>query len=209
MPNNKRYTQEELDFIKRNYNKMKVSEIADKLGRSEKAVRNKIERLGFKLEKLKRNEPFKWTKEREQVIKDNCQQKPDFEIAKILGTSEGIVFRRRKQMGLIKKTREPFIQSGYRQRYENGKRIWIHRENAEKKIGRKLKISEPVHHVNGDKLDNSFENLYVCRDRSEHGNVHDSLEKVAFDLYKKGLIKFDHNTGKYYHDLPTRTEDQI
>ena len=74
MPNNKRYTQEELDFIKRNYNKMKVSEIADKLGRSEKAVRNKIERLGFKLEKLKRNEPFKWTKEREQVIKDNCQQ---------------------------------------------------------------------------------------------------------------------------------------
>ena len=207
MPNNKRYTQEELDFIKRNYNKMKVSEISDKLGRSEKAVRNKIERLGFKLEKLKRNEPFKWTKEREQVIKDNCQQKSDFEIAKILGTSEGIVFRRRKKMGLIKKTREPFIQSGYRQRYENGKRIWIHRENAEKKIGRKLKISEPVHQVNGDKLDNSFENLYVCRDRSEHGNVHDSLEKVAFDLYKKGLIKFDHNTGKYYHDLPTRTED--
>lgn len=207
MPNNKRYTQKELDFIKRNYNKMKVSEIADKLGRSEKAVRNKIERLGFKLEKLKRNEPFKWTKEREQVIKDNCQQKSDFEIAKILGTSEGIVFRRRKKMGLIKQTREPFIQSGYWQRCENGKRIWIHRENAEKKIGRKLKISEPVHHVNGDKLDNSFENLYVCRDRSEHGDVHDSLEKVAFDLYKKGLIKFDHNTGKYYHDLPTRTED--
>ena len=84
-------------------------------------------------------------------------------------------------MGLIKKTREPFIQSGYRQRYENGKRSWIHRENAEKKIGRKLKISEPVHHVNGDKLDNSFKNLYVCRDRSEHGYVHDSLEKVACD----------------------------
>jgi len=206
MPENKRYTKKELNFIKENYGKLNVSEIAKELNRSEKAVRNKLEQLGLRLKKLKRNEPYNWTPEKEKIILDNYQSQSDGEIAEILSTSEGIVFRKRKKMGLIKKTREPFMQSGYWQRYENGKRIWIHRENAEKKTGRKIKLSEPVHHVNGEKLDNSFENLYVCKDRKEHGDVHDSLEKVAFDLYKRGLIKFDHTTGKYYHDLPTRTE---
>ena len=204
MPKLKRYTPEELKFIKNNYKKMTVEQIAKSLDRSEKAVRSKIEQLGLKLSNLKRNEPFKWTADKEKVILENYQKISDYEVAKLLDTSEGIVFRKRKRMGLIKKTREPFIQRGYWQRCEDGKRIWVHREIAEKKTGRKLKLSEPVHHVNGEKLDNSYDNLYVCKDRADHGRVHDSLEEVAFELYKMGLIKFNHKTGEYYHDLPTR-----
>ena len=48
------------------------------------------------------------------------------------------------------------------------------------------------------KLDNEPNNLYVCPDKKHHGLVHGSLDQVAFELIKRGLIKFNHSTGKYY-----------
>ena len=44
-----------------------------------------------------------------------------------------------------------------------------HRLVAEKKIGRKLKRGEQVHHINGDKTDNRPENLDVMRSAAHHG----------------------------------------
>jgi hypothetical protein len=47
-----------------------------------------------------------------------------------------------------------------------------HRLIVEKAIGRKLKHwSEPVLHLNGDKLDNRLENLYVCKNNSHMGKI--------------------------------------
>lgn len=91
-----------------------------------------------------------------------------------------------------------YIESGYYKKYVNGKKVWVHRHNAEKKIRRKLQPHEKVHHVDGEKFNNSDENLYVCKDRADHGNVHASLEGVAFELVRTGVIKFNHNTGEYY-----------
>lgn len=42
----------------------------------------------------------------------------------------------------------------------------------EKKIGRHIKSPEVIHHINGDKLDDRIENLYLCKDRAEHLNIH-------------------------------------
>ena len=207
MPQNKRYQKEEIEFIKNNYKRMTVSDISKHLGRSEKAVRGKMERMNLQLESLDRNKPFEWTTEQDAFLIENYQKMKDEDIATVIGASEGIVFRRREKLGLKKLLKEPFIQGQYWQRFENGKRIWIHREVASKKLGRELSLDEPVHHVNGDKLDNSPGNLYVCKDKSDHGRVHNSLEEVAFELYKNGLIKFNHDTGEYYHELPIRTED--
>lgn len=72
----------------------------------------------------------------------------------------------------------------------------------EKFLGRKLKTTqgyrgEQVHHIDGDKLNNSLDNLVLCKDITEHRNLHCQLEEIAYELVKKGTIIFDKETNKY------------
>jgi len=90
-----------------------------------------------------------------------------------------------------------FLKSG-RQVYKR-KHILIYEEY----IGRKLKTvkggaGEQIHHIDGDKQNNDISNLILCKNLSEHRLIHDSLEKIAFELYQKGIIKFNHTLKKYY-----------
>jgi len=55
---------------------------------------------------------------------------------------------------------------GYRKFKDSG--TYVHRWVEEKKLGRKLKPEEVVHHRNGNKLDNSPDNLKVFRNQSAH-----------------------------------------
>lgn len=57
-------------------------------------------------------------------------------------------------------------------------------------IGRALKSSEGVHHIDGDKSNNKIENLYLSESCKHHRNLHIQLERCGFDLFKKGLIHF-------------------
>ena len=75
----------------------------------------------------------------------------------------------------------------------NGK--WRHRNIAEKHFKRQLGKNEIVHHINVDKLDNRIENFYICS-RKEHMYIHNNLEQIAGELFKKGVIGF--KNGKYY-----------
>jgi hypothetical protein len=72
----------------------------------------------------------------------------------------------------------------------------------EKFLGRKLKTTqgyrgEQVHHIDGNKLNNSLDNLVLCKDITGHRNLHCQLEEIAYELVRKGIIIFDKETNKY------------
>lgn len=64
---------------------------------------------------------------------------------------------------------------------------------AEKMIGRRLRKSEHVHHINGLKLDNSESNLVVLDDKS-HRTLHRQLETLALQLVRDGKIHYENGT---------------
>lgn len=60
--------------------------------------------------------------------------------------------------------------SGYR-RFKDSNKL-VHRYVAEKKLGRKLKPGEVVHHKDRNKQNNSPHNLWVFKNQQEHDRVH-------------------------------------
>jgi len=66
---------------------------------------------------------------------------------------------------------------------------------VEAAIGRPLRRSEVVHHINGDRADNRLENLYLCRDRSHHNQVHASQDAALRVLLASGVVVF--KDGQY------------
>lgn len=65
----------------------------------------------------------------------------------------------------------------------------IHRMIMERVVGRKLDKKEIVHHINGDSLDNSINNLCLLS-KSEHKLCHCSLQDCGIELYKSGILNF-------------------
>lgn len=62
-------------------------------------------------------------------------------------------------------------EKGYRR--FNGSNELVHRWAAEKKLGRKLRNGEVVHHKDRNKLNNNPDNLYVCKNQVEHDRIHE------------------------------------
>ena len=59
---------------------------------------------------------------------------------------------------------------GYKRFRGTGK--LVHRWIVEKNIGRKLKLTETVHHINRNKADNRLSNLWLFENQSAHDRIH-------------------------------------
>lgn len=79
----------------------------------------------------------------------------------------------------------------------NDQYVLEHRKVMQDLLGRPLGKKEIIHHIDGDKANNSSENLYLCSCMSHHRDVHNGLEELAFELFKAGLIEFDRENGVY------------
>ena len=81
---------------------------------------------------------------------------------------------------------------GYRILKRDGKDIREHRYLMEQHLGRKLDLSEHIHHKNGNRLDNRIENLEIMTN-SEHNSRHISkhitkeIKKLVLDRLEKGI----------------------
>jgi hypothetical protein len=71
---------------------------------------------------------------------------------------------------------------------------------AERSLGRALSKGEVVHHIDGDRANNEPQNLFVCRDRSHHNEVHRSEAAALRLLLAKGIVVF--RDGRYEALLP-------
>lgn len=60
--------------------------------------------------------------------------------------------------------------------------------------GKYLKSECVVHHINFDSLDNRLENLWMCKNDSEHATLHSSLLRLIKELLRLKYIIFENGT---------------
>ncbi|SUV06416.1 Uncharacterised protein [Priestia megaterium] len=154
-----------------------------------------------------------WTKAQLLFIRDNnhllhfpqMAQHPLFK-----GIDPNWIGKVRRDMGLKGKATftnnvDPLIYKGKKyyfhnhfQRRENKKVIVLHRVVAEDKLKRELESGEGVHHLDGDKINNHPNNLFIFKNQSEHMSVHRQLERVVLEYLKESKVDFCFEAQTYY-----------
>lgn len=144
-----------------------------------------------------KNRRDKWTTEELYILAR--EDLTDYQKVKLLPNRKDAAVRiKRKRMG-FKSTavifNRQFEHGGYTFIRKDGGYQRRFRSIVEEQIGRKLKPTEIVHHINGDKLDDRPENLYLCSSRAEHNTIHYQTMEIIHELMEQGKVKFE--KGKY------------
>lgn len=133
---------------------------------------------------------------REQVQKALATSNNISDACYALGRSEKTVRKRVAEYGLEFpwKAKPPLRMRG--DGYFSYSVPQNHRRVYEARHGVKLPSNVWVHHIDGDKSNNSISNL-AALSPSRHGETHGSLERVAFELMKLGFIEYDRESDTY------------
>jgi predicted transcriptional regulator len=92
------WKEKELEFLMKNYPEMTAREIAEKLGRSIRAVWDKAAKLGVIKYPIR-----KWSVEEEDYLKENYHKMRSRDIAYVLGRTAPAVRNYARKLGLVKK----------------------------------------------------------------------------------------------------------
>ncbi len=196
MPNMK-YTVEEDAYIVANFYSATAKEIASHLGRTVRSIRSRAIKLGLAPKRILR----RWTKEENDFLRNRGDEKLA-EVAALFGRDMSEVSEHAIKLGVPFRREYRVDPRGYARiqiRMSNGVRRTVlqHRSVMEEVIGRPLQRGEIVHHVNCDKLNNSPDNLYLCKSLKEHRQLHTSIEALLPQLMSAGIVSFDRENGKY------------
>lgn len=67
----------------------------------------------------------------------------------------------------------------------------------EKHLNRQLDDTESIHHINGLRADNRIENLFLCRNKTEHKRIEDTCKSLVLDMMRTGLARFNRREKRY------------
>ena len=104
--------------------------------------------------------------------------------------------RNKKRIGEVMKNGYPVLHLPNHPRASAIGYVYKHILEMEKHIGRIPKKSEPIHHIDFDRMNYDIKNLYLCKSNSEHQQLHGKINVVIKRLIKGGTIRF--KNGKYY-----------
>ncbi len=206
----RRWTKEEIAVLRGSDRSVSDRLLAERLGRSWRAVSGKRLRLGV------RKILGKFTAKEDAIIwamveqlknkKHHFHKYPVISIlAKRLGRSPKAVADHTKELGIsFRKLKASGRHAGRKVVGWRGKKygsvpIYEHVANMEQHLGRSLRRGEVVHHVDLDKENNESTNLFLCRGRAEHRRFHCQLERIGGELVRRGIIRF--NRSKRIYEL--------
>ncbi|MGB1317257.1 MAG: HNH endonuclease [Flavobacteriales bacterium] len=196
------WSEEEIAYLKKHYSRLSVAQISERLRRSAKGVRNKAESIGLRKRKGPAPRRVNWVESEIEILRNNVYCGIE-KLRKMLPRHTGPAIKaKRHKLRLVIPRESRSISGGYPCRWgrKNGKKqvIFLHREVYEKHIGRKLKKSEHIHHINMDKQDYRIENLFLCRDASHHRIIHGGFNTIVSELMGRGVIRFDREREEYF-----------
>lgn len=202
------WSEEELDYLKKNAKNKSVEEMSNYLQRTPKAIRNRLEMIGISLRDLKNIKFESWSEEEDNFLKNNYHLMTVKKLQEHLDRTEKAIRSRKNALSLNNKYgklrelrgKEYYINSnGYYLTYdkEHKKYKGYHRVICEEYYGIKLKSNQYIHHIDGNKKNNKIENLLLCNGCKEHTLIHKQLETISYQLIQEGYILFDKEKKQY------------
>lgn len=180
----KEYSEAEKEYIREHYPELGAKGCAEVLGRPRNSVQYMAQKLGVRQYVSK-----PWTDEEIQFLRNNFPSKAGNYCAKALNRSFHAVHKMKEKLGIELDIKGWYIDvQGYKVITPNREtKLYEHRLVMEEELGRPLKSSEIVHHIDGNKKNNHPDNLMIMT-RSEHMKEHHE-EIVEAKRAKRNPVK--------------------
>ena len=193
-----KFRPELVEYIKSKHLELSIAELCKKTKLTDGQVRYILKcKAGIKLRDVG-TKSRKWSEKEIEILRR--EDLSDYEKVQLLpDRTDSAVRRTRSRLGFTSRPivfNREFNSAGYKFIRKDGGYRREHAIVLEQSIGRKLEDGEVIHHINGIKLDNRFENLFLCT-RKQHNQAHNSCFGLITELMERDLAYFDKEKGVY------------